>query len=164
MKLVHYSDAPVGELKGLGPAVCGREYFKPRGLWVSDDDCENNWREWCLAERFGLDRLTHVHDVNLAADASVLVLRSAADIRAFNREWLLDDPAIPWPFRLRWPDVQTRFDGLIITPYIWEMRLDMEAGWYYGWDCASGCIWEPRAIASVRLREVVEISMPADQP
>lgn len=26
------------------------------------------------------------------------------------------------------------------------MRLDNRCTWYYGWDCASGCIWDKDAI------------------
>ena len=28
-------------------------------------------------------------------------------------------------------------------------RLDMETRWYYGWDCASGCVWDASAVQSV---------------
>lgn len=31
-----------------------------------------------------------------------------------------------------WPQVAQHYDGIIIAPYCWEMRLDREAGWYYG--------------------------------
>ena len=159
MKLVHYSDQPLGALLVREPGP-ERAFFKPRGLWLSDDDCDDNWRAWCVAEGFGLERLTHVHDVELLPDANVLILKSAADIRSFTREWTFEDPKLPSMMRVRWPDVMTAYDGLIITPYIWRMRLDMEAGWYYSWDCASGCIWQPRAVASVMLREVVPVPEP----
>jgi hypothetical protein len=136
-----------------------RESFKPRGLWVSDDDCEENWREWCIGERFCLERLTHVHDVELVPDADVLILRSAFEIDAFTKEWRCDEGVLR-DYALRWPDVQARYAGLIITPYIWARRLDGGADWYYGWDCASGCIWNPVAIASVTLREIVPVPEP----
>ena len=32
--------------------------------------------------------------------------------------------------------------GIIISPYQWDCRLALESGWYYGWDCSSGCIWD----------------------
>ena len=28
----------------------------------------------------------------------------------------------------------------------------MELFWYYGWDCASGCIWDPAAVAEIKPR------------
>jgi hypothetical protein len=32
---------------------------------------------------------------------------------------------------------------------VWECRLDPAAAWYYGWDCASGCVWNLEVIADV---------------
>jgi hypothetical protein len=158
MRLVHYSDRPIGtlEVRAQAPAPI-HEGFKPLGLWVSDDDCEDNWRAWCISTGIVLEQLTHVHDVDLAPDANVLRLTSASEIRAFTRDWSFVDPDFSVIRQIRWPDVMTAYDGMIITPYIWSMRLDMESFWYYGWDCASGCIWHPRAIALVRLREVVPV-------
>lgn len=153
MRLVHYSGSPIGNLRIVEAPKC-RETHKPYGLWVSDDDCEMNWRYWCLGENFGLDRLTHVHDVELNPRANILFLRSASDIDAFTLEWKEDQNE--WSIGMPWPRMRDAFDGLIITPYIWERRLDGCAHWYYGWDCASGCIWHPRAIASVALREIIE--------
>ena len=42
-----------------------------------------------------------------------------------------------------WGAVAARYDGIEIAPYVWERRL--EVWWYYGWDCASGCLWRPKA-------------------
>ena len=55
---------------------------------------------------------------------------------------------------IAWEKVAAKYDGLIITPYIWQRR--MELNWYYTWDCASGCIWNVRAIKDIRLIETVE--------
>jgi hypothetical protein len=161
MKLVHYSASPLGELRLGMPHPGYRSLMKPAGLWVSDDDdCENSWPAWCAAEKFGLDRLTHAHDVELVPGANVLILSTPADIDAFGAEWAVV-PEWAGPIMrgaspgsgmwLNWPEVMTRYDGLVITPYVWERRL--EALWYNVWDCASGCIWQPRAIASIKLRE-----------
>lgn len=157
MKLVHYSDAPIGPLRVIEQRKGDRlDQFKPRGLWVSDDDCADNWRTWCEAEQWGLDRLTHVHDVELAPAANLLVLRTVADIDAFTRQWAVHPiPEITSNMFMDWEGVRRRCQGLIITPYIWERRLSYgadDAMWYYSWDCASGCIWDPAAIASIRLR------------
>ena len=29
----------------------------------------------------------------------------------------------------------------VVSPYQWNCRLSLETCWYYGLDCASGCIW-----------------------
>ena len=156
MRLVHYSPTPIDTVLAVEPRW---DRLKPSGLWVSDDDCEDNWRAWCEAERFRLDSLACPHDVELAVAANVLILRTAFEIDAFTREWAVSD-GTELSGRLHlwmaWDRLSERYQGLIITPYIWERRLSMGDGtdsmWYYAWDCASGCIWDPAAIASITSR------------
>jgi len=128
--------------------------YKPRGLWVSDDTCEQNWRSWCEGESFGLDRLTHVHDVTIAASANILRLCCAYDIDDFTRVYRDGGETHAG---INWLKVAAKYDGIIITPYIWSRRLDGDAFWYYGWDCASGCIWNSSAVAAINLRQQMEV-------
>ena len=51
-----------------------------------------------------------------------------------------------------WPKVAERYDGIIIAPYQWSRRLDGPM-WYYGWDCASGCVWRARAVLELKSME-----------
>jgi hypothetical protein len=118
---------------------------KPKGLWVSDED-EYGWREWCTDESFSMERLEHAHRVELADDARLLVIRDADGIDDFTRLYSL--PGRGDSYYVDWPAVASRFQGIVITPYIWARRLS-DASWYYPWDCASGCIWDPTAIASI---------------
>ncbi len=152
MQLVHYSAAPVAEIRSAEQP--SEDHFKPRGFWVSDDACEDNWRSWCEAEGFRLENLTHVHDVALAPDANILHLSSAYEIDAFTRAYSLETQQV-WRNRdMDWRRLAREFQGIIITPYVWARRLDGDAGWYCSWDCASGCIWDARAITSIALREI----------
>lgn len=157
MQLVHYTDKPIGELVAY-PQDRGteRDWFKPEGLWVSDDSCPDNWRAWCEGERFRVESLALAYEVTLKPDAEILVLRSTADIDAFTRRWAIHPvPGITSNMFIDWCGVRARHQGMIVTPYIWERRLsfgDEDAMWYYSWDCASGCIWDPAAIASMVLR------------
>lgn len=57
--------------------------------------------------------------------------------------------------------IGARYDGIVITPYVWSMRLDRSAFWYYGWDCASGCIWNASAVAELVPLPVVPTSATA---
>lgn len=152
MKLTHYAAAPVSGIRAIPQ---GKDTFKPRGFWVTDDDCEDNWRNWCVSESFALERLTHIHDVVLSPGANVLVLQSAAEIDDFTAEYV--DGTSRHYRDIRWREVRRKYSGLIVTPYIWARRLHDGTGWYYSWDCASGCIWDPKAIAGVTLREVVPV-------
>ena len=36
---------------------------------------------------------------------------------------------------------------MFITPYQWELRFELD--WYYGWDVASGCVWNLSVIESM---------------
>lgn len=42
-----------------------------------------------------------------------------------------------------------RYDGIIIAPYVWSLRLDIDFFWYYDWDCASGVIWNSAAVSNL---------------
>ena len=51
---------------------------------------------------------------------------------------------------INWKKVQNDgFNGIEICPYLFDKRMD--AQWYYGWDVASGCIWNKSGIADVSL-------------
>ena len=151
-----YADAPIAN-EGLIDCEqsSGRpsSYKKPSGFWITDDS-ENCWRSWCMSERFSLESLTHKHEIVLD-ESNILILRCPYDLDDFSRDfgtshWCID-----------WPKVAARYDGLIITPYQWERRMDHD--WYYGWDCASGCIWKANAIKDIRLVAVdYEVAKPKE--
>ena len=50
-------------------------------------------------------------------------------------------------YRINWQPLTEQYAGIIISPYQWKRRLDGRASdWYYGWDCASACIWDLSAV------------------
>jgi hypothetical protein len=125
-------------------------YFKPNGLWVSDED-DFGWSHWCTGEQWGTDGLVYEHLVELHPNHNVLFIRTVEEIDKFHEEYSVDilkDRQYRYPSRRDWCDwsrVYPLWQGLIISPYLWERR--MQYMWYYGWDCASGCIWDLSAIA-----------------
>jgi len=148
VKLLHYPRALEGfefepfRSYDLGPSMNG----KPRGFWVSVQG-PDDWYEWCTSEEWATSTLPYPHEVTLAAGANLLVLSTVAELRAFTAQYL---PA-PGGFttRIDWASVQGRYDGIVIAPYQWELRFDVDMHWYYTWDCASGCIWNLNAIDAV---------------
>jgi hypothetical protein len=82
----------------------------------------------------------------MTTDARVLHLSSSDELLAFHAEFGLDN------WKVSWIAVAEQWQGIIIAPYLWERRLG-DPSWYYTWDCASGCIWDATAIASVSLTE-----------
>lgn len=145
-RLLHYSAAPL-------LSVDDRDHelypdHKPQGLWFSVGEA---WKDWCEAERFGLDRLLHVSPIVLGRGAKILRLRNPAALDKFTAAYRT--PLLPGTdlrsFVIDWPKVSESYDGIVIAPYQWRRRLSIEAFWYYGWDCASGCIWRRRAVALI---------------
>lgn len=155
--LLHYSASPfAGPLRSEAQQQgddCPS--WKPDGFWVSAGDGEDSWpayyrRTW--PEGTGLD---YVQRVTLHPAARILHLRSAADLDRFTEAFGLTAPA--WGGGLRglgmsmggidWPQVAAEYQGIVIAPYVYAKR--MALFWYYGWDCASGCIWDADAIASI---------------
>jgi hypothetical protein len=88
------------------------------------------------------------HAVEFHPAANLLRIETSAELRRFTREFGTEDRYGDWT--IRWPDVAARWQGILITPYQWDCRLDDEMFWYYGWDCASGCIWDAGAVASIK--------------
>jgi hypothetical protein len=141
-------------------------FGKPSGFWVSDETRGvHGWRAWCTSERFRSYAMRYEHEVVLSPNARILYLRTAKDIDAFADKYghslmtLLgkrdEDREIEiWGGKhidiIDWHRVAKKYHGIIITPYIWSQRLGRHM-WYYGWDCASGVIWNARAIESVTM-------------
>lgn len=154
--LTHYGRAVV-------PAVLSTPHhaqavdMKPRGFWVSVDAAGQGWADWCENEGFRLETLKVVHDVALSADARILLIPGEAAFDAFAEEY--GSSVLPGRSdrrdHINWPLVADRFQGIIIAPYLWSRRMDGGL-WYYGWDCASGCIWDAAAVASITARQAAE--------
>jgi hypothetical protein len=52
-------------------------------------------------------------------------------------------------YYINWPKVAQDYSGIEICPYQWKFRLNYM--WYYGWDVASGCIWNQNALNSTNV-------------
>lgn len=138
-----------------------QRFAKPKGLWVSVRG-EDDWPSWCRSEQFRPEYLEICSLVTLKPDANVLVIKGPRQLKAFNDRWAEKDDIskLPtWPFpdskrnsAIPWYKVAEKYDGIVIAPYVWQWRLKPPvSNWYYGWDCASGCIWNARtAIESVQ--------------
>jgi hypothetical protein len=115
---------------------------KPRGFWLSVEG-EQDWRSWCESESWSDIGNAYVYEVTLAAAARVLRVTTVRELDALHQK--LGGNAAG--YRPRWDTIGPEYDGLIIAPYQWRRRY--ECDWYYGWDCASGVIWNLDAVESV---------------
>ena len=160
MRLMHYTESPlVYDPDRTYVQNDVRIFGKPVGFWVSVEG-EDDWPSWCTDNDFMVNSLAHPHEVALAPGHNVLLLPTVEDVRSFHTNFSVEDPLdgkigptrltqeYIWKSRpIDWTRVAAQYDGLIIAPYQWPCR--MKYDWYYGWDAASGCIWNLSAIASV---------------
>ena len=146
-RYIHYSEAPLLTAlynKCQDDASCA----KPNGLWfsVERERANDGWRDWCVAEKYRPEALTYVAELELD-ESRICRITSACELDAFDEQYtapLFNGFVVHY---IDWRKVAEKFAGIIIAPYIWERRLRGEAsGWYYGWDCASGCVWDASAV------------------
>jgi hypothetical protein len=120
------------------------ENEKPRGFWISVDGADD-WNSWCESENYGIGSIRH--RVVLASDANILYCRDALDLDCFTEIYGIEILRYSWRrIAIEWQRVADDYQGLVIAPYVWDRRLHDGYNWYYGWDCASGCIWDAAAI------------------
>lgn len=178
MKFIHYSDKPITELIQFDypPALEGMIAIgKPNGIWFSAEEAiedDENWFTWCTKEEFNLDRLICPHEIKFKSSARILYLNTISEILDFNEMYgyqmfpiqdsffseemqeLLSKmrpnycPLYKSMDSIRWEAVKAMWQAIVIAPYQWGLRLHSPAHWYYGWDCASGCVWDVSAIES----------------
>lgn len=141
VKLIHYGTSPVIDRR--------RTYvqsidWKPNGLWLSDESGGEDTFGWsCFCADADMTMGSFVHEVDIDATASILILRTVEEVRTFHKGYARR-MASPYS-RSQWIDwdaVAREWCGIIITPYLWEIRLDNMMRWYQTWDCASGCVWD----------------------
>lgn len=160
LKLIHYSSK---KIKKLEKKTYDQEQMKfhpkPRGLWVSvegnESDSNYNWKQWCESEKFYLEGLKHSHEVILKENSNIIYLKTDKEIFDFTKKY--PKSTRYWDkewdtYELDWVQIKKEYQGIIISPYQWPCRLALESGWYYGWDCSSGCIWDIEAIKEFNIR------------
>ncbi len=155
MRLIHYSDKPLTEV--YSSEQPNLPYFKPHGLWVSVEG-PNDWPSWCSDEQFPLGKYTT--EITLKPNANILRIASVAEIDKFSTDYHRDSETSDWwrlvsdIYHIDWQLLPKRgYQGIIIAPYLWERRLELM--WYYGWDCASGVIWDADAVQFVGRSQVI---------
>jgi len=130
-------------------------FGKPTGMWISDED-SFGWSQWCRAENFHVEHLKNAFSVKLKDNANILHIRTVEELDAFNETYKcpmfkIHPELSSTMMTIDWEAVAEQYSGILITPYLWERRLHMDYNFYYGWDCASGCIWNSDAIESIEL-------------
>lgn len=141
-------------------------------FWYGFND---SWLEWCRGESMHDWFQPYVYEI-LVDESKILRISNEQEFEAFEDEYhgvpeyleamydkehngrkyrSIDAPS-PY-FRsgryftsyIDYGRVAEKYGGVEIVPYLWSKRL--ESIWYYGWDCASGVIWDKGAVTEVRL-------------
>ena len=115
--------------------------WKPKGFWYG---INYSWVEWCLYNQS--DWLTpFIYELELGE--SILKITDDVEFGLFEEEYLtIPEGNISY---IDYPKlINEGYNGLQISPYRPDKRFSF---WYYGWDCASGCIWNIKGIKSIKL-------------
>jgi hypothetical protein len=125
MNRIHMSKTPV---KLVAKKYKQNTDLKPRGFWYGIED------EWKTCVEFEMPHWLGEHEyfVDLG-DSNVLFLDTPDKIINFHKEYRQPHGMVDWN------RLSQTYDGIEISPYQWGLRLELL--WYYGWDVASGCIW-----------------------
>ena len=123
--------------------------IKPNGLWLSDENTDWGWKAWCESEEFNLDGLIGI--TNFECDTSNwCVLSNVQKILKFTKEYECQlYPGAIYHNSIDWNRIKKKYKGIVITPYQWKARLEPRTFWYYGWDCASACVWDLSTIMEI---------------
>ena len=128
---------------------CSNSSDKPRGLWYEIDD---SWEEWCkynMPEWLGPNS-RGAYKVNIEIDKSnVLVIKTLEEFDNFHNRYRALNTYYNRSVNINWERVSEKYDGIEITNYLYNRRLENWCSWYYGWDVASGCIWNTDIIKVV---------------
>ena len=165
MKYYHWASDPV-RLRKMSYLQSGHP--KPNGLWF---DVNEEWKQWCEAAEFRLETLRYRHTVTILDASRILFLRGAKDIDVFTRKYernlfdsiqilqsskdidkftrkyghdLIGDIQRQFSKYIVWGEVAEKYSGIIIAPY--SRARSLTYIWYYGWHCASGCVWDTSVI------------------
>jgi hypothetical protein len=151
--------APITVLKTCDPVDADCACIgKPKGFWYSFG---TEWLDWCLEEG-GVGFLgNYVYAINVNPK-KLLALTTTADVYNFSKKHYtpIDSNFPDFARVIKWGDVAAEYSGIEINPYHWEARLDPKTFWYYSWDVASGCIWEPSPVVGFELLAECPIPKP----
>jgi len=120
--------------------------YKPKGLWYGFGNSWFNFLKWDAPKWF--KNYNHIHILKPNQN-NILSISSIEELSNFTNNYKIKNE-FDWNL-IDWKKVSQYYSGIEINPYIYKARLDKNFGWYYGWDIASGCIWNNNAIKSIEL-------------
>lgn len=113
---------------------------KPRGLWYA---IGTSWIDWVRNEMPDWEG-DYIYKLQLNSN-NILFLKTYDDLVSFTQKYS-DEQSLDTT-NINWERVSNEYSGIEINPYQSKARYDIL--WYYGWDIASGCIWNKNALNTI---------------
>ncbi|HIL97579.1 MAG TPA: hypothetical protein EYG51_16950 [Pseudomonadales bacterium] len=138
---VFISREPFGSFRNAAqpPAVLSMQ--KPEGLWYG---CGSSWIDFVRTEMSGtIEEVGYLYEI--VPSSAVLRIRDDDEFQQFERDFASPELDMIGQKIIDWPMVAATYAGIEICPY--NPRRRTKSMWYYGWDVASGCIWDSSGIA-----------------
>ncbi len=112
---------------------------KPKGLWYG---IGVSWIYWVRNEMpdWEYDNIFKI-DLN---ESNMLMIDTLEKLHSFHEEFGVKTHVFT---QIDWEKVSNSYGGIEISPYMWEARMKLD--WYYGWDVASGCVWNKNVIQNI---------------
>jgi hypothetical protein len=113
---------------------------KPRGLWYG---VGFGWLDFTISDFtsfYDKNKNVSVFEFDVSG-VNLLHITNFDELIAFDKEYCDSTERFRNP---DWVRLAKEYDGIEIAPYIYKGRFEIL--WYYGWDVASGCIWDPKGL------------------
>lgn len=112
---------------------------KPKGLWYA---VGFGWLDFTTNDFTSFYEEDEVSAFEISLEGlNVLKITNYEELVEFQKIYLAQtsDYRRMSNYDINWAKVAENYDGIEIAPYIYKARYEHQ--WYYGWDVASGCIW-----------------------
>ena len=123
---------------------------KPNGLWYA---CGSEWLDF----DYKVKNPKYLYKLDI--DYSRVLKLTKKDIKKFEKEYLQEHPKVQDYYMINWKKVAEKYSGIEICPFMQDIHdlaiFENLHIWYYGWDVASGCIWDRSAIKNVELLQEI---------
>lgn len=125
-------------------------YDKPKGLWASPENSKWDWKSWCIAEDFYVEKLDKNFRFKLSPDAKILRLNKIEEADRYIT-WI-DNRTI----ELNLPLIYNNFDAMEVSyssdyhfGSVWFDDSREVINLFNSWDVDSICVWNPDVIMPV---------------
>jgi hypothetical protein len=112
--------------------------MKPGGFWYGFG---SEWIDWTRSQKPEWEG-KYIYSVDIG-NTNVLQINTHMELMQFTREYQANSNEFGYVreegAKIDWKKVAGKYGGIEINPYQSEARYQYM--WYYGWDIASGCVW-----------------------